>query len=402
MSALLKLTWVIKVNVILTAVSQFEFATVPIQPLTLALLVKLVWVVLVYRESLFSGPDCQSLEGAMRQVVTTMNGGIEVLRVEEKPDPQPGPGEVVVAVRAAGLNFADILARQGLYPDGPRKPCVMGYEVAGLVEKVGEGVDRDLVGVAVIALTRFGGQSEKVVVQEKQLFEKPDSLTFEQAAAIPVNYLTAYALLVAMGGLRRGEAVLIHNSGGGVGLAALDIAKHIGAVTYGTASPSKHDFLRERGLDHPIDYRTQDWLPVLKKLTGDRGVELVIDPIGGSHWKKSYQALRHTGRLGMFGVSVASANGIQGKFKLLKAAVQMPLFHPLGLLNKNRGVFGLNLGHLWHEPEKIVEWVQALMEGVQEGWIRPHVDRAFPFEQAGEAHAYIESRRNIGKVVLVP
>jgi NADPH:quinone reductase-like Zn-dependent oxidoreductase len=338
----------------------------------------------------------------MRQVVTTKNGGVEVLQLQEKPDPHAGAGEVVVGVRAAGLNFADILARQGLYPDGPRKPCVMGYEVAGVVEEVGDGVALDLVGMPVVAMTRFGGQSEKVLVQERQLFEKPDSLTFEQAAAIPVNYLTAYALLVAMGGLRKGESVLIHNAGGGVGLAALDIAKHIGAVTYGTASPSKHDFLRRRGLDHPIDYRSQDWLPVLKKLTGDRGVELVIDPIGGSHWKKSYRALRHTGRLGMFGVSIASANGLKGKFKLLKAAVQMPRFHPLGLLNKNRGVFGLNLGHMWHEPEKVVEWVQAIMEGVQQGWIRPHVDRTFPFEQTGAAHSYIEARKNIGKVVLVP
>ncbi len=343
-----------------------------------------------------------SVLNSMRQVVTTKNGGVEVLRVEESPDPHPGAGEVVVRVRAAGINFADILARQGLYPDGPRKPCVMGYEVAGLVEEVGEGVDAVLIGVPVVAMTRFGGQSEKVVVQEKQLFEKPDSLTFEQAAAIPVNYLTAYALLVAMGGLKKGEAVLIHNAGGGVGLAALDIAKHIGAVTYGTASPSKHDFLRKRGLDHAIDYRTQDWLPALKELTGGRGVELVIDPIGGSHWKKSYRALRHTGRLGMFGVSSASANGLKGKLKLLKAALQMPRFHPLGLLNKNRGVFGLNLGHMWHEPEKVIEWVEALMQGIQEGWIRPHVDRSFPFEQAGEAHSYIEARKNIGKVVLVP
>ncbi|MGH9968725.1 MAG: synaptic vesicle VAT-1 family membrane protein [Pyrinomonadaceae bacterium] len=334
--------------------------------------------------------------------MTTKNGGVEVLRVEEKADPKPKTGEVVVGVRAAGLNFADILARQGLYPDGPKKPCVMGYEVAGVIEAVGEGVDPSIVGVPVVAMTHFGGQSEKVVVEERQLFEKPEALTFEQAAAVPVNYLTAYALLIAMGGLRKGESVLIHNAGGGVGLAALDIAKHVGAITYGTASPSKHDFLRERGLDYPIDYRTQDWLPVLKKLTNDRGVELVIDPIGGSHWKKSYAALRHTGRLGMFGVSAASANGLKGKLKLLKAAVQMPRFHPLGLLNKNRGVFGLNLGHMWHEPEKVAEWVQAIMEGVTEGWIRPHVDRAFTFEQAGEAHSYLEERRNIGKVVLVP
>lgn len=338
----------------------------------------------------------------MRQIVTTRNGGVEVLKVREAPDPKPARDEAVIRVHAAGLNFADILARQGLYPDGPKKPCVMGYEVAGVIEEVGEDVDRSLLGKPVVAMTRFKGQSEKVVVQQRQLFPKPESLTFEQAAAIPVNYLTAYALLVVMGGLRSSESILIHNAGGGVGLAALDIAKKIGATTYGTASPGKHEFLRERGLDHPIDYRNQDWLPVLKQLTNGRGVELVIDPIGGSHWKKSYAALRTTGRLGMFGVSAASANGLKGKFKLLKAAVQMPRFHPLGLLNKNRGVFGLNLGHMWHEPEKVAEWVQAIMIGVSEGWIRPHVDKAFSFEQAGDAHTYMESRKNIGKVVLVP
>lgn len=338
----------------------------------------------------------------MRQVVTTKNGGTEVLKVEEAPDPQPGPNELVVKVKAAGLNFADILARQGLYPDGPAKPCVMGYEVAGVVESVGANVGKALIGRPVVAMTRFGGQSEKVVVEERQLFDKPDSLSFEQTAAVPVNYLTAYALLVVMGGLRRGEAVLIHNAGGGVGLAALDIAKKIGAITYGTASPGKHEFLRQRGLDHPIDYRNQDWLPVLKKLTNDRGVELVIDPIGGTHWKKSYKALRTTGRLGMFGVSVASADGLQGKLGLLKAAVQTPWFHPFGLLNKNRAVFGLNLGHMWHEQEKVGEWVDAILNGINEGWIRPHVDRTFSFDQVGEAHAYMEARKNTGKVILVP
>jgi len=338
----------------------------------------------------------------MKQVVTTRNGGVEVLEVQTAPDPKAGPGEVVINVRAAGLNFADILARQGLYPDGPKKPCVMGYEVAGEIQNLGEGVNRDLLGKPVVAMTRFRGQAEKVAVRANQVFEKPEALSFEQAAAIPVNYLTAYALLVVMGGLRKEESVLIHNAGGGVGLAALDIARDIGARTYGTASPGKHQFLRNRGLDYPIDYRNQDWLPILKRLTNGRGVELVIDPIGGSHWKKSYAALRTTGRLGMFGVSTASANGLKGKLKLVKAALQMPRFHPLGLLNRNRGVFGLNLGHMWHEPEKVAEWVQALMVGVSEGWIRPHVDKVFPFAEAGQAHSYLESRKNIGKVVLVP
>jgi NADPH:quinone reductase-like Zn-dependent oxidoreductase len=338
----------------------------------------------------------------MRQIVTTANGGVEVLQIQDAPDPAPAKGEVVIQVKAAGLNFADILARQGLYPDAPTKPCVMGYEVAGTIAAAGEGVDPEFIGHAVVAMTRFRGQAEKVVVPENQLFAKPESLSFEQAAALPVNYLTAYALLSVMGSLHAGESVLIHNAGGGVGLAAIDIAKKIGATTYGTASPGKHEFLRARGLNHAIDYRNQDWLPVLRQLTNDRGVDLVIDPIGGSHWKQSYAALRHTGRLGMFGVSTGSANGLRGKLKMLKAAVQMPRFHPLGLLNKNRGVFGLNLGHLWHEPEKVATWMNVILEGVSEGWVRPHVDKAFPFAQVGAAHQYMESRKNTGKVVLVP
>src|SRR5437762_6809445 len=218
----------------------------------------------------------------MKAIVTTANGDVRVMKVEQRPDPQPKTGQVLVRVKAAGLNFADILARQGLYPDGPPKPCVMGYEASGIVESVGDDVDQNLIGKAVIAMTRFGGQAELVAVPHAQVFEKPDTLTFEQAAAIPVNYLTAWALLVTMGGLKKDEAVLIHNAGGGVGLAALDIAKHIGAKTFGTASSGKHEFLRARGLDHPINYRNQDWLPVLKKLTGGRGVELIIDPLGGN------------------------------------------------------------------------------------------------------------------------
>ena len=338
----------------------------------------------------------------MRQIVTTSTGDISVLKVQQKPDPTPRDDQVLIRVRAAGLNFADILSRQGLYPDSPPKPCAMGYEVSGVVEAVGKDVNSSFQGKSVAAMTRFGGQSELVTVKATQIFEKPDKLTFEQAAAIPVNYLTAYALLVVMGSLHAGESVLIHNAGGGVGLAALDIAKKIGAVTYGTASPGKHKFLAERGLDHAIDYRKQDWLPVLKELTDGRGVDLVIDPIGGAHWKKSYAALRHTGRLGMFGISTVSANGLSGKLNMLKAAIQTPRFHPFALLNKNRGVFGLNLGHMWHEPEKVAVWMRDLLRGVEEGWVNPYVDRAFSFDEAGEAHRYLEERKNIGKVVLVP
>jgi NADPH:quinone reductase-like Zn-dependent oxidoreductase len=338
----------------------------------------------------------------MRAIVTTRNGDVDVMKVETRPDPAPGPGDVLIRVKASGLNFADILARQGLYPDGPPKPCVVGYEVSGIIEAVGDGVDPDIIGESVIAMTRFNGQAELVVVPDAQVFEKPAQLSFEEGAALPVNYLTAWALIVTMGGLKQDEAILIHNAGGGVGLAALDIAKRIGAKTYGTASVGKHEFLIKRGLDHAIDYRNQDWVSVLMDLTKGRGVELVIDPLGGKSWKDSFRALRSTGRMGVFGMSVASASGIKGKLKALKAVISMPRYNPLGLMNRNKGVFGLNLGHMWGEGEKVANWTQEIMRGVHEGWIRPHVDRAFSFDQIQDAHRYIEARKNIGKVVLVP
>ncbi len=341
----------------------------------------------------------------MRHIVDTANGGYEVLQVQEVPDLTPRHDELLIRVKASGLNFADIQSRKGQYPDAPSKPCVMGYEVSGIVDRVGADIDSGWEGKEVIAVCRFKGHAEQVCVKEQQVYEKPSSLGWEEAAALPVNYLTAWMLLVVMGGLRKEESVLIHNAGGGVGLAALEIARHIGATTYGTASLHKHEFLKERGLDHPIDYRNKDWLEELNKLTDGRGVELITDPLGGREWKRSYKALRATGRLGMFGVSTASGgprDGLKSYWNVAKAVLKMPLFHPLSLYNRNKGAFGVNLGHLWHEPEKAARWTHAILEGVGEGWINPHVDAVFSFEEAGEAHRYIEERKNIGKVILVP
>jgi len=337
----------------------------------------------------------------MQQVYITGYGGPEKLQLRESPDPLPKAGELRIRVRASGINFADILARKGFYPDAPKLPCVVGYEVSGVVDALGPGVDEHWQGREVFALTRFGGYADTVVVPLPQVFDKPASLTHEQAAAIPVNYLTAWQLMVVVGSLSKDEAVLIHNAGSGVGLAAIDIGRHIGATLYGTASAGKHDFLRERGLHHPIDYRGADWTPELNRLTEGRGVELILDPLGGSHWKKSYKALRHTGRLGMFGISSASESGLIRPLAFAKLALGMPLFNPVSLTNDNRSVFGVNLGHMWHENGKIRPWMEVLVRGVAEGWVRPHVDKAFPLAQVGEAQSYIEARKNIGKVVLV-
>ncbi|HET8593208.1 MAG TPA: alcohol dehydrogenase catalytic domain-containing protein, partial [Solirubrobacterales bacterium] len=154
----------------------------------------------------------------MRAVVLTGHGGPEMLQVQERPDPPVGPGQVRVAVKAAGINFADTMARVGLYPDAPKTPCVLGYEVAGRIESVGEGVKEHSTGDRVMAVTRFGGQAELVTVPAGQVLPLPPGVSFEQGAAFPVNYGTAYAGLIVMGGLRQGERVLIHAAAGGVGI----------------------------------------------------------------------------------------------------------------------------------------------------------------------------------------
>jgi len=195
----------------------------------------------------------------MKAVVLTGAGGYDVLRVEERPDPAVGPGEVRIAVKAAGINFADTMARVGLYPDAPKPPCVLGYEVAGEVESVGEGVSERTVGERVLASTRFGGQAELVSVPVEQVQTLPEGLSFEQGAAFPVNYGTAYAALIVVGSLREGNRVLIHAAAGGVGIAATQIARNAGAEIFGTASPAKHEAIRAQGVNHAIDYRSRDF-----------------------------------------------------------------------------------------------------------------------------------------------
>ena len=307
----------------------------------------------------------------MKQVVITAYGAPRVLKTVAKDEPQPQAGEVKIRVKAAGINFADILARQGLYPDGPKPPCVVGYEVAGIVEALGPGGDSSLQGQRVLALTRFGGYASSVCVAAHNVFEIPPAINFNQAAGLPVNYLTAYQLLVVMGGLKKDESVLIHNAGGGVGLAALDIARHIGAKTFGTSSPGKHVFLKKRGLNHPIDYRAHDFLKEVKRLTEGRGCELVTDPLGGSHWKKSYKALRATGRLGMFGVSTLTQSGMARPLRFIKLALQMPWYNPVKLMNGNKSVFGVNLGHLWHESGKVQQWMRHVLQKYRQSYSGP-------------------------------
>src|SRR5438132_3837815 len=271
----------------------------------------------------------------MRTLVITEHGPPEVLKVEERPDPQPGPGEVRIRVRAAGINFAALLARMGLYQDAPKPPCVVGYEVAGEVDMVGDGVESPAVGERVLAGCRFGGYAELVVVRAGDTVPLPDDWSFEEGAALPVVYATAYAGLIRYGSLREGESVLIHAAGGGVGIAATQIAKLTGATEiYGTASASKHDAIRGFGVDHPIDYTADDFADEVRRIAGEeKPLDLVMDAVGGKSLKRSWSLLRPGGRLVGFGFSAASTGERRNVLKAARAVAQMPRFWSVPMMS---------------------------------------------------------------------
>jgi NADPH:quinone reductase-like Zn-dependent oxidoreductase len=343
----------------------------------------------------------------VKALVQTGNGGYDVLQVEEQPDPPVGPGEIRIAVKAAGINFADTMARLGLYPDAPKPPCVMGYEVAGVVESVGADVSTHAVGDRVLAGTRFGGQAELITVPAEQALPLPERISFEQGAAFPVNYGTAYAALILMGGLRKGDRLLVHAAAGGVGIAATQIARNVGAEIFGTASPGKHDAIREQGVAHAIDYRSADFEAETMRLTGGEGVDLVIDALGPKSFRKDYRLLRPGGRLVMYGLSEAAKETGRDLPALLRSLAKMPLatmpwWKSLALMNENKGIFGLNMLKWWDREGSLDRVTEPLMADLEQGRLEPVVAKAFPFEQAGEAHKFIAERRNVGKVVLFP
>lgn len=334
----------------------------------------------------------------MRAVVITQHGDPSVLKVRQLPDPAPpGPGRVHISVRAAGVNFSDHMARVGLYPAAPKPPAVVGYEVAGTICATGDGVDPARIGERVAAGTRFGGQAEIVDVAEADTFPLPDSLSFEEAAAIPVNYATAWAALTGLGSLRAGERVLVHAAAGGVGVAAVQLAKAGGAEVHGTASSAKHGRLLELGADRAIDYRRKGWWRGLPPY------DLVLDPIGGTSLRRSYKLLRQGGRLVAYGLSAVQ----EGETRSLRRALPQVLamargFNVLNQMNDSKTVVGLNILGLWDDRGSLRQWIQPVSEALARGVVKPVVHAVVPFDDAAEAHRILAARENIGKVVLIP
>jgi NADPH:quinone reductase-like Zn-dependent oxidoreductase len=339
----------------------------------------------------------------MRAIWITRAGGPAALEVRETADPEPAPGQVRIRVRAAGLCFADVMAAQGLYPDAPKPPCVVGYEVAGVVDALGQGAEGHAAGRRVLALVHFGGHADVVCVPAEQVFGIPDGMSFEEAAAIPLNYLTAYHLLFRVASIRPGERVLLHMAAGGVGIAVLQLCRTVGEmVTFGTASAAKHEVLRTEGCTHPIDYHAVDYAAEVRRLTSGEGVDVVLDPLGGRDWKKGLKLLRPCGRLVAFGFANLASGQRRNPAHVAAQALGIPLLTPLQLMTHNRTLSGVNLGHLWGETAILREELNAVLTLWKAGSVQPRIDTIFPFAEAAAAHRRILQRQNIGKILLTP
>ena len=263
------------------------------------------------------------------------------------------------------------------------------------------------VGQRVMAGTKFGGQAELAVAHARDVMPMPEHLSFEEGAAFCVNYGTAYAALMIMGGLREGNRVLIHAAAGGVGIAATQVARIAGAEIFGTASAAKHEAIKAQGVDHPIDYRTQDFKAEVRRLTNGEGVDVILDPMGPTSFRKDYRILRPGGRLIMCGLSEAMNENGRDMRATLRSLLRMPTstmpwWNAGRLLNQNRGVFGLNLLSWWRREGGMDRITAPLLSDLNSKQLMPVVARSYPFEQAGDAHRYLAERRNIGKVVLTP
>jgi NADPH:quinone reductase-like Zn-dependent oxidoreductase len=333
--------------------------------------------------------------------VLPKTGDPDVFEIQERPEPSLGPGRLRIQVRAAGVNFADLMARQGLYPDAPDLPAVLGYEVAGEVKDVGEGVERFAPGDKVLGWCRFGGYAEVVSAPEQDLIALPDGWSFEEGASFPVVYSTAYAALVAYGNLRSGERLLIQAAAGGVGIACTQIAKLLGAEIFGTASASKHDAIREFGVQHAIDYRDKDFADEVRRIAGEESpLDLIVDGIGAASWKAGYGLLRPGGRLVMIGASSFVSGDKRNLRKAALNLAKVPRFNPIKMSSESRSVMGLNMLRLWDARGTLDEYTDALAPWVDQGLLRPVVSETFPLERVADAHRYVGERKNVGKVVL--
>lgn len=334
-----------------------------------------------------------------RRIVLTKAGGPSTLAVIPMEMPTPKAGEIRIEVAYAGINFADLLMRLGLYQPRPKYPFTPGYEMSGIVDAIGKGVTDFSIGQRVVAALPNGGQASHVIVNSQRALVLPDEVGLDVAASIPVTYLTAHHMLHHLGHLTKDDSVLIHGGAGGVGTAALQICQWAGvSKVWATASGHKSSTIETYG-GIAIDRHNEDFVEIIKKATNNQGVDHILDPIGGDNLSRSLSALKEGGRLYTYGMSAAAPSSKRSMIRSFLAWRKTPKFDPLRLMTRNRGVFGVHMG-TWKNETVMLKQLERILEGIHSGVLAPVIDSVFEAEDVAKAHQYIHDGKNIGKVLL--
>ena len=335
----------------------------------------------------------------MKKVIYPKIGGTDSIQIVEEKLDLPKENQVKVRVHRAGINFADLMMRQGLYGSNPDFPFTPGYEASGEIIDLGKEITNLQLGQRVIAMTGFGGYSEEVIVDSNRVVPIPDNISFDQAAAMPVTYGTAYHMLVHLGGLKKGDSVLIHHAAGGVGTAAAQICQAYGAgLIIGTASESKKEFVESLGMRF-VNRDQEDFVKVCKDMTNGKGVHQAIDPVAGKHLMRSYNALRNGGKLHCFGASSAVPNQKRSILAAIRMWINTPKFDPIKMMNSNKSLFGVHMGRL-EDEDIFANHLAELGELMNQGEINPIIDSVWRFEKVADAQMHMHNRKNKGKVLL--
>lgn len=337
----------------------------------------------------------------MKAAFVTRFGPPEVLEIREVPRPEPRGGEVLVRVKRIGLNFAEVFGRLGVYPGIPDPPFIPGIECSGVVESVGSGVKGIKPGDRVIVFSKQGSYAEFVCTRSEHVVQMPPAMSFEAAAALFVTYFSAYHGLITLANLRKGEKVLIHAGAGGVGTAAIQVARHLGAEVFTTVgSDEKIETAKSQGADHVVNYRSRDFGEFVRGKSGGYGVDVVLDSVGGSAFKKGWKLLAPMGRYVLFGFAAVTGARTINKIKAFAEAIRVPWIYPPGMVTKNVALMGFNLYFLTHKTEYFRGVSQTVLQWYSRKIINPVLGRRFAFEQIVEAHAFLQSRKSIGKIIV--
>ena len=335
--------------------------------------------------------------------VVSRSGGPDVLALRERPQAPLGPGQVRVRVAFAGVNFADLAARAGVYGPAPKPPFAPGFEVSGTVAEADPATGLQP-GERVLAVCRFGGYTTELVADGARVRRLPAEMSLEEAAALPAQYLTAWHALTELCRVRRGESVLVHAAAGGVGTAAVQLSRELGLVSIGTASTAeKIAYARGQGLQHGIVASEVDFVAAVREITSGRGVDVVLDANGGASFARSFDCLAPGGKLVVYGAAAAMPRSLRAVGDLPKSALallQQKRFAPFELIERNASVLGLQILLLWDRLELLGREIDALLFLRSAGRIRPVVDHVFPLGAAADAHRWLHERRTRGKVLL--